>query len=96
MQMDPLSNDHTPFFPDQLLLEMWGAWSYRFQYTINSQGVNLHSKDITQVQQQRPESLTVSLTCHACKYKVHKLHHRYILTGSNTVQVGTVIYVLFW
>ena len=28
---------------------------------------------------QRPESPTVTLTWHACKYKVHKLHQRYIL-----------------
>ena len=27
---------------------------------------------VTQVQQQRPESPTVTLTWHACKYKVHK------------------------
>ena len=33
-------------------------------------------KYITQVQQQTPESPTVPLTWHACKYKVHKLHHR--------------------
>ena len=32
--------------------------------------------DITQVQQQRPELPTVTLTWHACKYKVHKLHQR--------------------
>ena len=34
----------------------------------------------TQTQQQRSESLTVTLTWHASKYKVHKLHQRYILT----------------
>ena len=33
---------------------------------------------LTQVQQQRPESPTVTLTRHACKHKVHKLHQRYI------------------
>ena len=37
-------------------------------------GVNQHSKYITWGQQQRPESPTVTLTWHACKYKVHKLH----------------------
>ena len=56
-------------------------------------GVNLHSKVVTQVQQQRPEPPTVTLTWHACKYKVHKLHQRYILIGSYTIQVGTVIHV---
>ena len=42
-------------------------------------GVNYRSKYLTQVQQQRPESPTVTLTWHACKYKVHKLHQRYFL-----------------
>ena len=32
-------------------------------------GVNQHSKDVTQTQQQRPESPTVTLTWHASKYK---------------------------
>ena len=41
--------------------------------------INMHGKDISQVQQQRPERPMVTLTWHACKYKVHKLHHRYIL-----------------
>ena len=36
--------------------------------------VNKHSKDITQTQQQRPESPTVNLTWHVSKYKAHKLH----------------------
>jgi len=34
-------------------------------------GYNLRLKDVTQTQQQRP---MVTLTWHACKYKVHKLH----------------------
>ena len=45
-------------------------------------GVNQHSKDITQTQQQRPESPTVTLTWHARKYKGHKLHRRH--TGTTT------------
>ena len=52
------------------------AQSARAQST--HKGVNQRSKYITQVQQQRPESPTVTLTWHACKYKVHKL--RYILS----------------
>ena len=45
-----------------------------------NRGVNQHSKYINQIQQQRPESPTVTLTWHACKlYMVHKLHPRYIL-----------------
>ena len=35
---------------------------------------NESSKYATQLQQQRPELPTVTLTWHACKYKVHKLH----------------------
>ena len=42
-------------------------------------GVNHRSKYVTRVQQQRPESPTVTLTWHACKYKVHKLPQRHIL-----------------
>ena len=34
---------------------------------------------VTQVQQQRPETPTVTLTWHGCRYKVHKLYQRYIL-----------------
>ena len=41
-------------------------------------GVNQHSKYATQVQQQRPESPSVTLIWHAYKYKVHKVHQRYI------------------
>ena len=41
--------------------------------------VNWRSKYVTQVQQQRPESPTVTLTWHTCKYKVHQLHQRYFL-----------------
>ena len=42
-------------------------------------GVNKRSKVVTQIQQQRPELPTVTLTWHVCKHKVHKLHQRYIL-----------------
>ena len=37
-----------------------------------NKGVNQLAKYETQVQQQRPESPTLTLTWHACKYKVHK------------------------
>ena len=43
---------------------------------VTHKGVNWHSKYITQVQQQRPKSPTVTLTWHACKHKVRKLHLR--------------------
>ena len=36
--------------------------------------VKQRSKDVTQTQQQRLESPTVTLTSHASKYKDHKLH----------------------
>ena len=39
-------------------------------------GDNQRWKDVTQTQQQRPESPTVTLTWHACEYKVRKLHLR--------------------
>ena len=46
-------------------------------------GQNQHKreliKDVTQTQQQRPESPTVTLTWHACIHRVHNLHLRYIL-----------------
>ena len=44
-----------------------------------NKGVNQHSKYLTQAQQQRPELPTVTLTWRVCKYKVRKLHQRYIL-----------------
>ena len=43
-------------------------------------GVNQRSKYVTLVQKQRPESPTVTLTWPECKYKVHKIHPRYILS----------------
>ena len=39
---------------------------------------NYRSKYVTQVQQQRPEPPTVTLSWHACNYKVHKHLQRYI------------------
>ena len=44
-------------------------------------GVNQRSKDVTQTQQQRAESPTVTLTWHASKYKVRKLRQSYILNA---------------
>ena len=41
-------------------------------------GVNQRSKYVTQVKQ-RSVLPTVTLTWHACKYTVHKVHQRYIL-----------------
>ena len=51
---------------------------------INTKGVNQRSKDVTQIQQQRAESPTVTLTWHASKYRVHKLH---ILRSSDVLLV---------
>ena len=49
-------------------------------------GVNYGSKDVTQTQQQRFESPTVTLTWHASKYKVHKLHQRCIPNLNSVLQ----------
>ena len=56
---------------------MNSKWNQNVQPT--HKGVNYLSKYVTQVQQRRSESPTVTLTWHACKYKVHKLHQRYNL-----------------
>ena len=53
--------------------------SYFFFGESTNKGVKLRSIYVTQVQQQRPESPTVTLTWHACKHKVHKLQQKYIL-----------------
>ena len=44
--------------------------TYSHNHSVDSthKGVNQRSKYVTQVQQQRPESPTVTLTWHACKY----------------------------
>ena len=47
-----------------------------------NKGVNQSSKYITQVQQQRPQSPTVTLIWHSCKYNVPSLHQRDILIYS--------------
>ena len=44
-------------------------------------------KYVTQTQQQRPESPAVTLTWHACKHKVHKVHQKYIPKCDNAVIV---------
>ena len=49
-------------------------------------GVNWRWKYGTQVQQQRPESPTVTLTWHACKYKVHKEVSRQVFEGVPLVE----------
>ena len=40
-------------------------------------GVNSRSNGVTQRQQQRHESSTITLIWHASKYTVHKVHQRY-------------------
>ena len=54
------------------------------QPTKNTRELTRRSKDDTQAQQQRPKSPTVILTWHVCKYRVHKLHQRYVLTDVTT------------
>ena len=46
---------------------------------------------VTQVQQRRPKLPMVTLTWHVCKYKVHKLHQRYILKEVHTCQARVTI-----
>ena len=45
-------------------------------YMWNIKSTYKGSKYVTRVQQQRPESPMVTLTWHACKYKVYKLHQK--------------------
>ena len=66
---------------DRTNLKQNEAQSARAEST--HRGDNQRSKYVTQVQQQRPESPTVTLIWHACKYKVHKLHQRYIFIMYN-------------
>ena len=53
--------------------------AYVLLLMVTHKGVKWCLKYITQIQQQRPKSPTVTLTWHACKHKVQKLHLRYIL-----------------
>ena len=62
---------------------------------LNKQGSYLALAIPNKVQQQRPESLTVTLTWHTCKYKVHKLHQWYILTRGCT-SGGVYLRMYLW
>ena len=55
-----------------------------------------HSKYLTQAQQ-GPESPTVTLTWHACKYKVHKLHQRRYINSTRGTSSSLVefMYLVF-
>ena len=46
---------------------------------LTNKGDVQRSKYATQAQQQRPETLTVTISWLTCKYKVHKLYQRHIL-----------------
>ena len=61
--------------------QLWNRTRPRGLVQIESthKGANKRSKYVTQTQQLRRESPTVTLTWHACKYEAHKLHQRYIL-----------------
>ena len=59
-------------------------------------GLNQRLEDVTQAQQQRPELPSVILTWHACKYKVHKLHQRYILWVRVRMYLWWSSCTLFW
>ena len=64
--------------------ERYDVLQVMFPAASTHKGANYRSKDVTQVQKQRPESPTVTLTWHACKCKAHKLHQRYILSIRKT------------
>ena len=55
---------------------------------------NQHTRELISTRntstKQRHESATVTLTWHACKYKVHKLHQRYISKGTERYQTNFV------
>ena len=53
--------------------------SLKNQHSQQARGVNQRSKNVTQTQQQWPDSPAVAFTWHACKYKVDQLQQRYIL-----------------
>ena len=48
--------------------------------------INYHLKDVTQTQQQRPESPKVTLTWHASKYEVDQLQQKVHPHGADKVQ----------
>ena len=56
-------------------------------------GVTLCAIYVTLVQQQRPESPTVTLTWHARKYKVHKLHQSCIRVNTRYINSRGGVYV---
>ena len=57
-------------------------------------GVNQRWTDVTQTQQQRPESPTVTFTLYASKYKVHKFHQRCIRGESYRRRLGSLLLFL--
>ena len=78
-------NTHTHTHTHTHTLTM--LWCRKFESTHRLQhtgGFNYHSKGVTQTQHQRPLSPMVTLTWHTSKYKVPKLHRRYILRLMNT------------
>ena len=59
--------------PDTTFINQWidlGMKESLCEQSVNK-GVDSRSKDVTQTQQQKPESPTITLTWHAGKYKVH-------------------------
>ena len=66
------------------------SFEFPFQWSSESTHkiVDLCLKDITETQQQRPESPTVTLTWHASTYRVHKLHYRYACILGLTVALS--------
>ena len=65
-----------PFFSFSFVSKSLSVTVHKYQH-LKTQACSLYSNKHTM--HQRPESPTVSLIRHASKYKVHKLHQRYIL-----------------
>ena len=91
-----LGKKSSPILPQKLNLfisQFSAAKSNKISAVQNQpmhKGVNWRLEDVTQTQQQRSELPTVTLTRHASKYKVHKFHHRYVLSCTNFTNTTTI------
>ena len=78
-----------------MLLDVIAKTAYSYTHLLSwaavstHKGVNQRSKDVTQAQQQRREEL---IFCVLRKYKVYKLHQRYILRYTDTQRVHPQIH----
>ena len=76
----------------KLMLQIWNRTRPRALVQNQQTWSQLAFKiPLTQAQQERPESPTVTLTRHACKRKGHKLHQRY----TDDVPLVEFMYLIF-